>query len=100
MGKQGFASMSPEKQRTIASNGGKAAHAKGTAHQFSVEEARAAGKKGGAKVSQDRARMAEIGRKGGLARGRNFNAKNIDLGDEDGQEDNQREYQDKNGESL
>lgn len=46
-GRQGFASMSPEKQREIASKGGKAAHKKGTAHQFTPEEAAAAGRKGG-----------------------------------------------------
>ena len=45
--KRGFAAMSPEKQREIASMGGKAAHAKGTAHQFTSEEAREAGRKGG-----------------------------------------------------
>ena len=44
---RGFASMSAEKQRAIASKGGKAAHAKGTAHEFTPEEARAAGRKGG-----------------------------------------------------
>jgi general stress protein YciG len=64
-GRQGFASMDEEKQREIASKGGKAAHAKGTAHEFSSEEAREAGRKGGQKVSQDREHMAEIGRKGG-----------------------------------
>lgn len=40
--KRGFAAMSPEKQREIASLGGKAAHMKGTAHQFTKETARAA----------------------------------------------------------
>ena len=45
--RRGFASMDPEKQRKIASEGGKAAHAKGTAHEFNSEEARAAGRKGG-----------------------------------------------------
>jgi len=45
--KRGFASMSADKQRQIASKGGKAAHAKGTAHEFTSEEARAAGRKGG-----------------------------------------------------
>lgn len=40
--------MSPEKQRAIASKGGKAAHEKGTAHQFTSEEAKIAGRKGGA----------------------------------------------------
>lgn len=64
-GKQGFASMSPEKQREIASKGGKSAHALGTAHEFTPDEAQAAGRKGGKKLSQDKAHMAEIGRKGG-----------------------------------
>ncbi len=44
---RGFAKMSKDKQQMIASKGGKAAHAKGTAHTFSSEEARAAGRKGG-----------------------------------------------------
>src|SRR5262249_26992465 len=45
--RRGFASMSPEKQREIASKGGRAAHEKGTAHEWSAEEARSAGRKGG-----------------------------------------------------
>jgi hypothetical protein len=64
-GKRGFASMNEDKQRQIASMGGKAAHAKGTAHEFTAEEARSAGRKGGQAVSQDRSHMANIGRKGG-----------------------------------
>jgi uncharacterized protein len=44
---RGFASMDPQKQREIASRGGRAAHAKGTAHEFTPEEAREAGRKGG-----------------------------------------------------
>ena len=40
---RGFASMDPDRQREIASQGGKAAHAKGTAHEFTSEEARRAG---------------------------------------------------------
>lgn len=44
---RGFASMDPAKQREIASKGGKAAHAKGTAHQWDSREAREAGRKGG-----------------------------------------------------
>jgi general stress protein YciG len=40
--------MDPQKQREIASKGGKAAHEKGTAHEFTSEEARIAGRKGGA----------------------------------------------------
>jgi len=39
--------MSPEKQREIASKGGRAAHEKGTAHEWTPDEARAAGRKGG-----------------------------------------------------
>jgi len=39
--------MDPDKQRRIASKGGRAAHEKGTAHEFTPEEARAAGRKGG-----------------------------------------------------
>jgi general stress protein YciG len=45
--RRGFASMSQEKQREIASKGGRAAHAKGTAHEWSSNEARDAGRKGG-----------------------------------------------------
>lgn len=44
---RGFASMDEDKQREIASKGGKAAHEKGTAHEFTPEEAREAGRKGG-----------------------------------------------------
>jgi uncharacterized protein len=89
-GKRGFGSMDEVKQRLIASKGGQAAHAKGSAHEFSPaeareagskggkaahergsahefssEEARAAGRKGGEASSQDRNRMAAIGREGG-----------------------------------
>jgi general stress protein YciG len=45
--RRGFASMDAEKQRRIASKGGRAAHEKGTAHEFTPEEAREAGRKGG-----------------------------------------------------
>lgn len=45
--RRGFASMDPEQQRAIASKGGKAAHARGTAHEFTSEEAREFGRKGG-----------------------------------------------------
>jgi general stress protein YciG len=71
--KRGFAGMSAEKQREIASKGGKAAHAKGTAHHFTQEEARVAGRKGGQaahakgtahEFTPEEAR--EAGRKGGL----------------------------------
>ena len=63
--RRGFAGMDQRKQREIASKGGQAAHQKGTAHEFSSEEARAAGRKGGETVSANRAHMSAIGRKGG-----------------------------------
>jgi general stress protein YciG len=66
---RGFAAMDAAKQREIASKGGRAAHAQGTAHEFSPEEAREAGRKGGQAVSRDREHMSAIGRKGGEARG-------------------------------
>lgn len=67
--KRGFASMDANRQREIASKGGRAAHAKGTAHEWSSDEARVAGRKGGEVVSRDRAHMAAIGREGGESRG-------------------------------
>ena len=69
--RRGFAAMDAEKQRAIASKGGKAAHEKGTAHEFDSSEARAAGRKGGVTVSRNREHMAAIGRRGGEARGAN-----------------------------
>jgi general stress protein YciG len=45
--RRGFASMPAEKQREIASKGGRAAHEKGTAHEWTPDEARNAGRKGG-----------------------------------------------------
>jgi general stress protein YciG len=60
--------MDTSKQREIASRGGRAAHAQGTAHKFSPEEARLAGRKGGETVSGNREYMASIGRRGGEAR--------------------------------
>ena len=68
--KRGFGSMDPEKQRAIASRGGKAAHEKGTAHQFTSDEAREAGKKGGKRVLEIHGKdhMADIGRIGGKER--------------------------------
>ena len=44
---RGFASMDRDKQRDIASQGGRAAHVKGAAHEWTSEEAKAAGRKGG-----------------------------------------------------
>jgi general stress protein YciG len=72
---RGFAGMDTDKQRDIASKGGHAAHEKGTAHEFSSEQAREAGSKGGHaahekgtahEFSSDEARKA--GQKGGQAR--------------------------------
>ena len=51
---RGFASMNPEQQREIASQGGRASHQRGTGHEWNSDEAR------------------EAGRKGGLARGKNL----------------------------
>jgi uncharacterized protein len=65
---RGFASMDAQKQKEIASKGGRAAHQQGTAHEFTPEEAREAGRKGGLAVSRDRAHMSQIGREGGTAR--------------------------------
>ena len=45
--RRGFAALTPERQREIASQGGRAAHQQGVAHEWSKDEARAAGKKGG-----------------------------------------------------
>ena len=66
---RGFAAMDPEKQKRIASEGGRAAHRQGVAHEWSRDEAREAGRKGGQIVSQNRDHMSEIGRKGGQSSG-------------------------------
>jgi general stress protein YciG len=57
--------MDRRKQREIARKGGMAAHRKGTAHEFTAEEARFAGRKGGQQVATNRGHMIEIGRLGG-----------------------------------
>jgi general stress protein YciG len=59
---RGFASMDRTKQREIASKGGRAAHTKGTAHEWSSEEAREAGRKGG--LANRRHREQVIGEQG------------------------------------
>ncbi|MGH7293470.1 MAG: KGG domain-containing protein [Polyangiaceae bacterium] len=76
---RGFGAMDPAAQQAIASLGGKAAHEKGRAHEFTSEKARAAGAKGGQVVSRDREHMAEIGRRGGRARAKNGAAKDAGL---------------------
>lgn len=58
---RGFASMDPAKQRAIAAEGGRAAHAQGVAHEFDSEEARAAGRKGG-QARSNRSAMAAMGK--------------------------------------
>src|ERR671928_559249 len=59
---RGFASMDRGKQREIASKGGKAAHQKGTAHEWTSEEARNAGRKGG--IASHRRRREQSGAEG------------------------------------
>ena len=63
--------MDEERRREVARMGGRAAHQKGTAHEFSSEEAREAGRKGGRAVSQNREHMSTIGREGGESRAAN-----------------------------
>lgn len=83
---RGFASMDRSKQREIASKGGRAAHAKGTAHEFNSNEARDAGRKGGVAVSRNREHMAAIGRKGGEARGAARRAQGASATSQDGRD--------------
>lgn len=66
--RRGFAAMDPQQQRQLASQGGRAAQERGTAHHFTSAEAREAGRKGGTAVSRDRDHMSRIGRKGGQRR--------------------------------
>jgi uncharacterized protein len=89
--KRGFAGMDEEKQREIASKGGKASHEKGTGHEFTPEEAREAGRKGGEAVSKDREHMADIGREGGRARGRGNTGGNRGGGREESNSENEGE---------
>ena len=57
--RRGFAVMSPEQRARIASLGGRAAHAKGTAHEWDSEKAAAAGRKGGTISRGGRGRLVE-----------------------------------------
>ena len=66
--RRGFAVLDAERRKEIARLGGKTAHANGNAHRFNPEEASLAGKKGGAVISENRTYMADIGRRGGLAK--------------------------------
>ena len=72
MNKKGFAAMDAQTRREVASRGGKVAHARGHAHEFTPEEARVAGRLGGELVSRNRSYMAEIGRRGGRARHKGY----------------------------
>jgi uncharacterized protein len=58
---RGFASMDRSKQKEIASKGGKAAHQKGTAHEWTSEEARDAGRKGGLASHRRRREQKDTG---------------------------------------
>ena len=79
--RRGFAAMDRDRVREIASKGGKAAHAAGTAHQFSSDEARVAGRKGG---------MAPHVRRGGVRRRPNGDTAAVSegRGEESGQSEN------------
>src|SRR5438552_13530517 len=73
---RGFAAMDPQRQRDIASEGGRAAHEQGKAHKFTPEEAREAGRKGGmasgaARASRSKARAAGSAGENGPARAPN-----------------------------
>jgi len=68
--KRGFASLTTERRREIARQGGQTAQARGVAHRFTIEEAREAGRKGGRSISRDRLHMSAIGRKGGSQSGK------------------------------
>ena len=72
-GNRGFASMDDDKQRTIAAEGGRAAHQQGTAHEFDSEEAREAGRRGGEVRAQnaDRDEQGQFSSGGDSNRGGN-----------------------------
>jgi uncharacterized protein len=67
---RGFAAMTPEQRREIATRGGLGLQASGKAHRYTSEEAQAAGRKGGRTTAQDREHMRNIGRKGGQSKNR------------------------------
>lgn len=56
--KQGFAAITPERRREIASMGGRAAHSKGTAHKWTSDSAREAGRKGGSTRAKNMGQVA------------------------------------------
>jgi general stress protein YciG len=76
--KRGFASMDPEQQREIAAQGGRAAHQKGTAHEFTSEEAR---KAGSMSHKNDRNRQSAAEGSAGKANPASNGEQNADQGD-------------------
>ena len=65
---RGFACLTPEQRRAIASMGGQKSHRNGTSHKFTHEKASEAGKKGGAHWKDDPEHMRTIGARGGKAK--------------------------------
>jgi len=82
---RGFASMDRAKQREIASKGGKAAHQKGTAHEWTSEEAREAGRKGGMASHRRRTELT------GSQETSNENTQNLEGSDMSRRDDNSDE---------
>ena len=78
---RGFASMDRAKQREIASKGGKAAHQKGTAHEWTSEEAREAGRKGG--MASHRRRTELTGNQGMSEGAQNLESSDMSHRDDD-----------------
>jgi general stress protein YciG len=58
--KRGFGRLSAEERQRISRKGGVASHAKGTGHEFTRDEARAAGQRGGSKNAENRRRQAGL----------------------------------------
>ena len=90
---RGFASMDPERQRAIASEGGKAAHEKGTAHEFTSEEARRAGSMShGNRQSEQASTRSSASKQGGNQQGGKSGSRSgsADESDESGKSDKSR----------
>lgn len=66
--KHGFAAMDKDRLKEVTSKGGKSAHAKGVAHEFTHTEAKSAGQLGGKALASNRAHMRQIGKTGGINR--------------------------------
>ena len=85
---RGFASMDRAKQREIASKGGKAAHQKGTAHEWTSEEAREAGRKGGMASHRRRSELTSQG--GDMPSNQGSPDANEQAGDDDQNDQNEQ----------